>query len=208
MTNESKMYYQTSNLIDETGASEHSIRRYVRLLEENESYPSIERDNRQNRLFNELDRMALIEMVRLVKDEKKGVKDAADTVISRLDKYRGHIEDVKSSTVVEKETSETSSQSAYNERLEYAVELMERVIDNQNSLTNQLTEMNQRLNNIEDSKPLLMHKETREEEQTETIDNEDDKQADSLNGYRNTDILTDTKKPKKENNFFSKLKFW
>src|SRR5699024_11325835 len=35
-THDPKRYYQTINLIEETGASEHSIRRYVRVLRSEE----------------------------------------------------------------------------------------------------------------------------------------------------------------------------
>src|SRR5699024_5671375 len=123
-----KKYYQTSNLIEETGASEHSIRRYVRILEENESYPEIERDNRQNRLFSELDRMAIVEMVRLVKEEKQGVQDASDGVVHRLDEFKTLVEAQEPPSEDIKVNAETNGAYEQNERLEYAIELLEHLL--------------------------------------------------------------------------------
>ena len=133
-----KKYYQTSNLIEETGASEHSIRRYVRILEENESYPEIERDNRQNRLFSELDRMAIVEMVRLVKEEKQGVQDASDGVVHRLDEFKTLVEAQEPPSEDIKVNAETNGAYEQNERLEYAIELLEHLLTNQKDLDERL----------------------------------------------------------------------
>lgn len=133
-----KKYYQTSNLIEETGASEHSIRRYVRILEENESYPEIERDNRQNRLFSELDRMAIVEMVRLVKEEKQGVQDASDGVVHRLDEFKTLVEAQEPPSEDIKVNAGTNGAYEQNERLEYAIELLEHLLKNQKDLDERL----------------------------------------------------------------------
>src|SRR5699024_4886124 len=133
-----KKYYQTSNLIEETGASEHSIRRYVRILEENESYPEIERDNRQNRLFSELDRMAIVEMVRLVKEEKQGVQDASDGVVHRLDEFKTLVEAQEPPSEDIKENVGINGAYEQNERLEYAIELLEHLLKNQKDLDERL----------------------------------------------------------------------
>ncbi|MFB9860014.1 hypothetical protein ACFPFV_11490 [Salinicoccus siamensis] len=133
-----KKYYQTSNLIEETGASEHSIRRYVRILEENENYPEIERDNRQNRLFNELDRMTIVEMVRLVKEEKKGVQEASEAVVLRLNEFKILVEAQETPSEDIKMNEGTNGSYEQNERLEYAIELLEHLSKNQKELDERL----------------------------------------------------------------------
>lgn len=181
-THHAKKYYQTSNLIEETGASEHSIRRYVRILEENEDYPEIERDNRQNRLFNELDRMAIVEMVRLVKEEKKGVQEASEEVILRLDEFKTHLEAREAPSGDIKMNEGTNGSYEKNARLEYAIGLLEHLLSNQKELDERVKKIESRQLMIEST--LLTEKENKDslehfpkendeeipEEETETID--------------------------------------
>src|SRR5699024_11347311 len=101
---------------EKTETYEHSIRRYVRILEENESYPDIERDNRQNRLFRELDRMDIVEMVRMVKEEKQGVQDASDGVVHRLDEFKTLVEAQEPPSEDIKVNAETNGAYEQNER--------------------------------------------------------------------------------------------
>jgi len=140
-THDPKRYYQTINLIEETGASEHSIRRYVRVLEETEEYPEIERDNRQNRLFNELDRMAVVEMVRLVKEEKKGVQDAAESVVLRLDEFKALLDVQETPSKANAVNEEINGPDGKSERLEYAITLLEHLLTNQKDLDERLKQI-------------------------------------------------------------------
>lgn len=150
-THHPKKYYQTSNLIEETGASEHSIRRYVRILEENEHYPEIERDNRQNRLFNELDRIAIVEMVRLVKEEKKGVQEASEEVILRLDEFKTFLKDRQTPSEGAKMNEVTNGLYEKNDRLEYAIELLEHLLTSQKKLDERLKKIEARQLMIENT---------------------------------------------------------
>lgn len=138
-------------MIEETGASEHSIRRYVRMLEETEGYPKIERDNRQNRLFSELDRMVIVEMVRLVKEEKKGVQDAAESVVLRLDEFETLLEAQEAPSKANAVNEEINGSDDKNERLEYAITLLEHLLTNQKDLDERLKKIEEQQLQIETS---------------------------------------------------------
>lgn len=192
-----KKYYQTSNLIEETGASEHSIRRYVRILEENESYPEIERDNRQNRLFNELDRMAIIEMVRLVKEEKKGVQEASEEVIHRLDEFKMLLEAQKAPAGDIEINEGTNGSYDKNERLEYAIELLEHLLSNQK-------ELDERVKKIESRQLMIESTPLTDEENKDSVEYSP-KENDEEIPEDETETIDSPQKHKKTGGFWSRL---
>lgn len=198
-THDPKRYYQTINLIEETGASEHSIRRYVRVLEETEGYPEIERDNRQNRLFNELDRMAVVEMVRLVKEEKKGVQDAAESVVLRLDEFKAFLDVQKAPSKANAVNEEINGPDDKSERLEYAITLLEHLLTNQKDLDERLKKIEEQQLQIETS----TH--TNEENEKSEAPSAEDSATELPQDQEDNEVIDTSKAHKKTGGFWARL---
>lgn len=84
-------YYQTSNLTEELDIKAATLRRYIRELIK-AGYPDTKTDERGTRLFSELDRVVIINLVKKIKDEKKGVDESINYVLDRIDEYKAEIE--------------------------------------------------------------------------------------------------------------------
>ena len=87
-------YYQTNNLTDELNIKAATLRRYIRELIK-AGYPETKTDERGTRLFSELDRVVIINLVKKIQDEKKGVDDSINYVLDHVDEYKADIESEK-----------------------------------------------------------------------------------------------------------------
>lgn len=96
-------YYSTKFIVNETGLTDFTLRKYIRELEDH-GYKDIKRDSNNHRLYSRENVAAITQMVKMIQEEGNTISDSAVHVVQNKDAI--HSEIAKSNPPVESNDSE------------------------------------------------------------------------------------------------------